>query len=243
MLSRPITSECATAFSAREHVCFGISPFNSYFSEARIEQLARWGKSEFHSMHFFVPDVPSVYTLEALGYTSERAAWKARRQAQYLYNKISKSLARIGYDSHSIPSMILNWNQLQENPYFVHKHQEIIERFEEDRDFESACIEASAWVLEGRLPPGAEASENQLFQAVRYLLAEIPLFLDTAAIVGSTSSVFVYHQCVPFIERLVSGGFGCKRNPSQGFVVIEPPTDLATIIQCNDESVFLSEGC
>jgi len=62
-----LTENCAKNFKRREHGCFGISPFNSYFSEDRIRELARWGTREFKSIHFFVPDVPSVYTLEAQG--------------------------------------------------------------------------------------------------------------------------------------------------------------------------------
>lgn len=78
MKTRPITERCQASFQTRAHVCFGISPFNSYFSDQRIQELALWGKMEFGEMHFFVPDVPSAYTLEALGYTPEKAAWKAR---------------------------------------------------------------------------------------------------------------------------------------------------------------------
>lgn len=81
-----LTTNCQQSFKKREHCCFGISPFNSYFSEERIRELAKWGLREFKSMHFFIPDVPAVYTLEAQGYPREKAEWKARRQAQYLKN-------------------------------------------------------------------------------------------------------------------------------------------------------------
>lgn len=96
MRATPVTPICETALNGRGHICFGISPFNSYFSESRIESLARWGSQHFRSMHFFVPDGPTVYTLEALGYDSEKAAWKARRQCQYLHNKITKALTKVG---------------------------------------------------------------------------------------------------------------------------------------------------
>ena len=92
MENQSLTGNCARNFELREHCCFGISPFNSYFSEDRIRELARWGTREFKSIHFFIPDVPSVYTLEAQGYPREKAEWKARRQSQYLKNKIHRAL-------------------------------------------------------------------------------------------------------------------------------------------------------
>lgn len=226
MILQAVTTSCSDAFEKREHICFGISPFNSYFSETRIQELARWGKKEFRSMHFFVPDAPSVFTLEALGYDAEKAAWKARRQSQYLFNKITKALSSIGIDSVSAHEMILNWEVLIQNPAYVSAYQKTLELFEDDSGFRKACIEATTWVLEGRLAPGTIADEAQKAHAVKYLLAEIPLFIDTVSIACVSSSVFSYHQCIAFIADLIAGKFHCKRHPHQGFVVLKPEAAL-----------------
>lgn len=221
MILQPITDDCDQILQQKHHVCFGISPFNSYFSQARIEQLARWGQQEFQSMHFFVPDIPSIYTLEALGYEPEKAAWKARRQNQYLQNKIQKALLNIGFESEASATMIVNWAYLSRNESFQKLSADVITLFETSTSFKESCIEASSWVLEGRLPPGAAITHEQTLHAVKYLLSEIPLFLDSAGILGADSSVFCYHQCIPFIENLIRGVFDCKRNKTQGFVVIK----------------------
>lgn len=226
MFAKPVTPICASSFSDREHICFGISPFNSYFSESRIESLAEWGSQHFRSMHFFVPDGPTFYTLEALGYEPEKAAWKARRQCQYLHNKITKALTRVGFFSEEIAKMILNWEALEENPRFQSLTEQVSKDFDSDEIFRSECLNASSWVLEGRVPPGTEVSEAQKLHAVKYLLAEIPLFLDTAGIVGFSSSVFAYHQCIPFIEQLIAGKYAPKRNERQGFLVVHPATEV-----------------
>lgn len=228
MLAKPITPACEDSLNGREHICFGISPFNSYFSESRIESLAKWGSQHFQSMHFFVPDAPTVYTLEALGYDSEKAAWKARRQCQYLQNKITKALAKIGLSPDEIAKMILNWGALQKNPHFLDLSARVNQDFESDEIFRADCISATSWILEGRVPHGAEISEQQRLHAVKYLLAEIPLFLDSAGIVGLSSSVFAYHQCIPFIERLIAGKYTPKRNGRQGFVVVEPERESSS---------------
>jgi cyclo(L-tyrosyl-L-tyrosyl) synthase len=218
----PITSLCSNSFERREHICFGISPFNSYFTENRIESLARWGTQNFRSIHFFVPDAPTAFTLEAVGYTPEKAAWKARRQCQYLHNKIHRAVSKLGLVSNEISDMILNGESLGKNQRYLDLCESVNEHFNEDLRFQTECLEASSWVLEGKLPPGSEITEEQRRHAVKYLLAEIPLFLNTKGIVGTPSSVFAYHQCVPFIESLIRGNFGLKRDPAQGFLVVEP---------------------
>ena len=220
----PITEACSKVFLERDHVCFGISPFNSYFSELRIQELAEWGRKEFKSMHFFVPDVPAAFTLEALGYEPEEAAWKARRQSQYLLNKIHRALRSLGVKEFEAREMVFNWEYLSTNERFLGLYQQITHLFHEDVGFQKACIEASRWVLEKKVENTEKLSLDALHSASRYLLTEIPLFMDTAGIAGKNTSVFCYHQCVPFIQSLMNGDFKVQPSNQQGFVVIEPTT-------------------
>lgn len=221
MNTAPLSEICRQNFHLRTHACFGISPFNSYFSEERIRDLAIWGKKEFGAMHFFVPDVPSSYTLEALGYTPEKAAWKARRQCQYLHNKIHRALASIGLSDVEACGMVLNWETLSINQRYVALYNEVRARFDADLTFQSDCVEASRWVLERRVPEGQTLTQEMLRSAVRYLLTEIPLFLDTAGIVGKEASVFCYHQRVQFLDSLFNRKLPIRPSLGQGFVVIE----------------------
>lgn len=222
MQTRPLTENCGRIFHAREHACFGISPFNSYFSEERIRSIALWGKAEFGSMHFFVPDVPSAYTLEALGYEPEKAAWKARRQCQYLHNKIHKALKSIGYSDSDACQMVLNWETLTANPRYLQLHEQVKSLFDQDLEFQATCVEASRWVLEKRLESGQVFSQEMLRSAARYLLTEIPLFVDTAGIVGRSTSVFCYHQSVEFLDNLFHRRLELTAASHQGFVVVAP---------------------
>ncbi len=222
MKTHPITNTCSKNLLMKKHACFGISPFNSYFSENRIYELAKWGKSEFKSMHFFVPDAPSVYTLEALGYPAEKAAWKARRQCQYLFNKIHKALKSAGYSILEAEAMILNWEKLSQNTRFMSLYSDVRGLFADDPLFQKDCIEASRWVLEKRVQDESLLNEDALRSAARYLLTEIPLFVDTANIIGQPTSVFCYHQCIAFIEKIMNGYYSIKSSANQGFIVIEP---------------------
>lgn len=211
----PLTDQCAAPLSAADHVCIGISPFNSYFTPERIAELARWALSEFRSFHFFVPDAPSAFTLEALGYDPCRAARKAQRQGNYTRNKIARAMDTLGV--HDTDALVLDAAALTDNAAYQRLHSEAHQRFAADPAFAEDCLEATGWVLEKRV---ASPTRAQLLHAVRYFLAELPMFVATVEIVGVASSVFAYHQRVAFLERLYQGELAWRPHAGQGFAVL-----------------------
>lgn len=218
VVAQPLTPQCAQHLRSREHACLGISPFNSYFTEAQIRRLARWASLTFSTVHFFVPDAAAAHTLEALGYPAKKAAVKARRQGQYLLNKIRRALACLGASRPD--ELILDSRALTANTRYTQLLADTEHHFHIDPTFATQCLDASRWVLDKRLPDGADPTEQQLRAAARYLLAELPLFIDTAGIVGCDRSVFCYHQSMPFLRQLYKGELSWRPAPHQGFVVI-----------------------
>ncbi|WP_443060083.1 tRNA-dependent cyclodipeptide synthase [Streptomyces sp. NBC_00444] len=87
-----------------------------------------------------------------------------------------------------------------------------------DADFFRACLPASAWALERRLPEGAAPTLEQLRSAGRYFLAELPLFLDTPRIAGVSASVFCYHQVPAFLDDLFHHRLSLRPAEGQGFL-------------------------
>lgn len=63
----PLTAKCAEIFQRREHICLGISPFNSYFKRTRSTQMCHWAAREIRNVQFHLPDGPSTFTLQAKG--------------------------------------------------------------------------------------------------------------------------------------------------------------------------------
>ncbi|MGP3979829.1 tRNA-dependent cyclodipeptide synthase [Streptomyces sp. KR80] len=220
MMVEPLSADCAAVVERGEHACFGISPFNSYFSTTRIRDLAAWGLRRFQRVHFFVPDAPSAFTFEALGYAPQKAAWKARRQGQYTRNKISSALRSLGLTNPE--ARLLGWAELETNAAFGRLHEHGLKRYAVDPGFRDACREASRWVLAGKLPHGQQPDQEQIERAVRYFLAELPLFLDTPSIVGARRSVFCYHQPPDVLRRLYAGELSWRPAAGQGFAVVTP---------------------
>jgi cyclo(L-tyrosyl-L-tyrosyl) synthase len=85
-------------------------------------------------------------------------------------------------------------------------------------------------VLAGKLPAGQRPSTAQVDLAVRYFLAELPLFLDTPSVVGTTAYLFCYHQPPETPRRLYGRGLILHPAAGQGFGVVTPvePTVTAT---------------
>ncbi len=220
MAVTPLSSECTAVIDRGEHACFGVSPFNSYFSVDRIRALAAWGLGRFADVHFFVPDAPSAFTFEALGYAPERAAWKARRQGQYTRNKILTALSGLGVTDAE--ERVLGWAELEGNAAYAGLHARGRRLYEEDEAFRAACRETSAWVLAGKIPEGQAPEEMQVERAVEYFLAELPIFVDTAAVVGAETSVFCYHQPPEFLRRLYGRELSLHPAPGQGFAIVQP---------------------
>jgi cyclo(L-tyrosyl-L-tyrosyl) synthase len=173
-------------------------------------------------MHFFVPDIPAIYTLEAQGYTREKAEWKARRQSQYLKNKIRKALVSADFTNADASEMILDWERLSATPKYISLHEKANHLFETDPGFQDACLQASRWVMTQKVSENEVLSDQALRLAVKYFLAEIPLFADTASVVNQASSVFCYHQRVGFLERFYDRQLALLPSGQQGFLILQP---------------------
>lgn len=219
--TRPLTSACARVLRRRQHVIIGISPFNSYFSERTIARLLRWSSQEFHAFHAFVPDEPAAYTLEAIGYSPARARRKARRQSNWLKNKIGRALEELDRVGASCENVILDSRRLGTNPMYMQGLAAAHRAYESDPEFRAGCHASAEWVI-GRSGSDAAIDDVAVRTAARYLLAEVPLFVGTPAIVGTSSSVFCYHQTIPFLKDLFERRFSVPVSDEQGFVEVVP---------------------
>lgn len=214
----PLTPACEKRLTDCTHVCVGVSPFNGYFTAGRIAELVAWALEAYPDSHFFVPDEAPAYTFMALGYEEKKARHKARRQGQYVVNKIKTGMELAGIEPDE--TRILTAARLRENPRYVELAAHVRERFEDDPMFREETMTTSEWVLAGYLPAGQAPTQEQKLLAVQYFLDELPLFLDTPGIVGVPTSTFVYHQRVPFLEKLYTGGIGLEVSTGQSFTVL-----------------------
>ncbi len=220
MFEKPVTRACEEILAAREHAVIGISPFNSYFSEEKIAALIVWAKANFNAFHVYVPDGPSRFTLEAIGYPPDRARKKAGRQARWLLNKIRRGLAAADCDPDTFQDLILCSASLETNVAYRGLLDNVDTLCCADSDFHQGCLETSKWVLDGQVAHPDEITSDMLESAMRYFKAELPLFMNSPGLIDTNSSIFAYHQCPGFLETLLHNMRGDVVSERQGFVVL-----------------------
>lgn len=232
-------------FLKKEHVLLGISPFNSYFSEDMITIWIRWAQRNFASFTIFIPDTLPIFTFLSLDYDEPRAKTKARRQAAYLKNKIFRALAKLGFTDKEAQNLIVDMAKLEGNEVYMALKAQGLEVYHRDGLFQSECDKCTNWVLSGHDARSWSLKNTSI--AVQYVLAELPLFMNTPAILNKPSSLFAYHQTPDFIRYLYTKHSKNKLvADNQGFVALSVlsnrpsnflPFELAMPIQYGNNDV------
>ncbi|GHT90916.1 cyclo(L-leucyl-L-leucyl) synthase [Alphaproteobacteria bacterium] len=202
-------------FFLKEHVLIGISPFNSYFSEERMEKIFFWALNNFQEISVFIPDEISRYTLQAVGYTEDRARQKTKRQDRYLKHKAVRALVANKLSETEAESKIVHLTKLMDNEKYTKFYNDYLELYKNDESFKKGCLMTSKWVLENK-DISEKISDESVNIAVQYFLAELPLYLNTPYIFSIPSSLFVYKDSpsdflkkVYEDDQLVSHQQGC----------------------------------
>lgn len=212
-----ISDTCQRSFENKELAVIGISPFNSYFSEERIAYLYRWAIAHFETVRFYLPDGPTVYTLRAIGYDEAKARKKARRQCNYLHNKIRRVLG-----NQDLESTIVNSSWLANSQTYQERLEFCQSLFDTDEQFKEGCLNSSRWVLSHYVDKETKLDPDALAIAVKYFLSELPLFIWSADILNTGSASFCYHNCPGFLRQLFADRAFDLVDERHGFAVIKP---------------------
>ena len=213
----PATKNCELVYEEKKHLVLGISPFNSYFSVERISVLSHWAINNFESFSLFVPDQPVVYTLMALGYDEPKAIKKARKQTDFLKTRCLKSLLDINISEKEAEGIMLDFNYLNANESYRQALKYYEDKYTSDSDFQKNCLETSEQVIKNKVE---DISRSSLEIAVKYLLAEMPLFFNSAGILNKKSAMFCYKDCAPFIKVCFEQKSGFVPD-HQGYLIID----------------------
>lgn len=200
MNETPVSSRCEEILHKREHVLVGVSPLNSYYSEANILTLLKWAKDNFSSFHILTADTLFKKNFLALGYTELKSLQKTRSHWNLLKNKILRCLSSLGYSQEESLEKIIAMNgKLPNSPAYSDIKDRFLEKFNTDKSFKELCLESSKEVLKSYSKNVDSAS---LEIAANYLLEEIPFYIDTPAMLNVPSSLMVYHRAIPFFTSL-----------------------------------------
>ena len=215
----PLDDASRLIVDRRDHAVFGISPGNSYFQVARMAELFEWLCTKFDQIDVVIPDSALVHTYLALGYDPQRAAKKARSEINVLYNRVTRA-----WDSCGGPRTadgLHRMSELASHAVYQEKLTECERALNDDDVLAQTCADMSREVLRLRGHEGP-ATADQLQQARRYLLAELPFFVASSDIFGVPTSLNFYHRELPLAEVVFSGKSRLQASPRQGYATVRP---------------------
>jgi cyclo(L-tyrosyl-L-tyrosyl) synthase len=216
---RPFSERCKSVCDRREHVVLGVSPGNSYFSVANLTRLLGWLFREFRRVDVVIPDSALQHNYIACGYPPGRAAQKARGEIGALRNRVLRAWgaadgAREGDSVHMM-------SDVTPRPGYQRLLVQVEQALAEDVRLRETGLHMTRAVL---APPdcGPTPTARQLEQGLRYLVAELPFFVDSAAIFDVPSSVCFYHQPIPMADLIFADQSMLRPSPRQGYALITP---------------------
>jgi cyclo(L-tyrosyl-L-tyrosyl) synthase len=218
----PLTENCREILAQGDHVLIGISPGNSYFSEARITELLRWASATFRRIDVVIPDSAEVQTWRALGYADDEARRRARSKAARVRNRAARAWALVGGPAPGSGVRLLS--EIATLP----RYQELLRKSEEaaarDGELRSSYLRLGGQALRA-YRHGAEPTPAQAEIAMGYLIAETPLLLDTPGLLNVPSSLAVYHHRLEFLDLIFQGRSTLRPNERQGFLLAYPTAE------------------
>lgn len=183
----------------KDHALIAVSAFNSYFSIKNMEILFNWACKEFNNFNVFFMDEVSIFNLMALGYDEEQALKKTKKHDSNLKNKIIQSLNNIGFNSEDSQKKMILLSQISQSDTYLAAYKRYMHIFETNAFFKKDCLDATKTMLLKKIN---NVSDKVLHLSLKYLLAELPIWLDIPYVLNLPSSVLVYKDLPLPWERI-----------------------------------------
>jgi cyclo(L-leucyl-L-leucyl) synthase len=222
--AHPTTANCRRLLERGNHVLIGVSPFNTQFNELYLTRLFVWAATTFDRLTVVLPgEREAALTLEAAGTPAGRAARRTRRELNRVTVLIHSALeaAQVAHDGDTLVRL----SDFATDPAYRGMVEAAEAAYRDSPIFRAACREMSALVVRGRQramsAEGAAPTLEQIELATRYVFAEIPIYINTPALLNLPSSVLAYHRPWPIGALLFSGTLPIRVDARQGYVVLQ----------------------
>jgi len=217
------TENCSALVERREHLLIGISPFNSRFSPSYVEALVGWARSGFDQIDILLPsEEDAARLLLASGVAPSKAAQKTRKEIGRRLRSAHSAILKAGADPLTI--RVFQFSDFCADRTYQSIRTQVQEAFDRCEKFRSACVSMTHQVVDGRLQSvvgeRCALTREQVSDAIPYIFAEIPFYLNTPALLGVASSILAYHRPWPIGAGLFAGAFPLKVSPAQGHGVV-----------------------
>ncbi|MFI6053538.1 tRNA-dependent cyclodipeptide synthase [Streptomyces violascens] len=216
---RPYTPHCQVIHDEGDHAVIGISSGNGYFTHERVLDLANWGLEHFRQVDLIWTDMHVAEMFEALGYPPVEAQRKAVKNLRGVRAKVTGAVGFLDPEGKRLRGRPMS--ALLDIPAYQRIRTRLDDLLTADPEFREVCDQLAARFLAGKLN-GQPPTDRQREVCIKYVCAEVPLFLDTPAILDVPSSLNCYHQALPLAELLYARGYGLRASRNQGHAIINP---------------------
>ena len=217
MKEMPVSQRCKEILEKREHALIGISPFNSYFSEENIKKLIYWGYTNFKNFHLLIPDTLPCFNFLAIGYSDSKALNKTKRQIQYLLNKVNRAFSNLSLNITNSNKLVMI-SKFSKNHVYHELYDSCLKKYVNETDFKQRCFSASELVLKNYT---INIIPSMLDMSSKYLLGELPFYINTPKILGIDSSLLVYHENIEFFVDLYKNRDKNLVDNNQGHLILK----------------------
>ena len=208
----------------RELMTVGISIGNGYFNKERMEIILTGMANYFSEVVAIVPDIPAVYTYQALGYDKHHAERRVKEHrnkivncCESIINKSQKS------DGRNIKLRLMTWHDdFTQREYYQQAYQRALEIYQSGSKFMESIQRNTRHYILARLE---EQDIQQLGgmncvveKAVHYLIEEMA-FHDVLHIILDKEYIASYYKELELIPRYVNGKYDNIPNEHVGWVV------------------------
>ncbi len=197
----------------KEVLAFGVSLYNSYFTEDRITRLLQKVAGPNRSIYLVIVDLPVAHNLRAIGKDDLYIKNKIRQHGNNMVNRCRRAVETSG-----VEATILNWEAIASSNLYKVGVERFHKLYEEDPKFREEARKVTSGVLSNKLR--VIATEQQIDVAVSFVLEELAFFWRGDEILGEDKLVNAYHSEMKILRDLIAGAYHIEVRPSISHRVI-----------------------
>ena len=216
-----LTRNCEKIYKSKEHVTLGMSPFTSKYNRAYINNLITWANYTFKRMTILLAGKESTHILECLGIPKNKAKRKVRKELNRQRRFCEEALKTIANNSCNI----YTFSDFEEDKNYKNLYEDVYFHYVNDLNFKNQCLRMSKQALSSKAKnlnlPIDNITNSDLEYASKYVIAELPFFLNSNLMFNTKQTVLAYHSRWELGERINNGDFNISIDNNQGFIILK----------------------
>lgn len=188
--------DCEVYSMKKDRVLFGVSPFNSKFSEGYLHNMLEWGFDNYRHVDILHAHEESRYLLMGCGNDENKARRYSRKEFNRAERVINKLLAKKGKSLSS--GGILKFSDFYSNESYKYFMEKVRKDYVRNKEFYNLCREHSHKAIMHRKKStnnDTVISDKEVDIAVEYILIELPFLIAPSVLLSTHNEIDVSYYC------------------------------------------------